>query len=67
MSPSQLLVLHLVTAAGLALAADAGTELQVLWVSPGTDAAPTATVAVTFDRPVAGSQWNDRRRYTFPT
>ena len=33
MSPSQLLVLRLVTAGGLVLAADAGTELQVLRVS----------------------------------
>jgi alpha-2-macroglobulin len=55
MSPSQLLVLRLVSAAGLVLAADPDTELQVLRVSPGTDAAPTATVTVTFDRPVAGS------------
>ena len=43
--------LRLVTATGL-VAADAGTELQVLRVSPGTDAAPTATVTVAFDRPV---------------
>ena len=55
MSPSQLLVLRLVSAAGLVLAAGPDTELQVLRVSPGTDAAPTATVTVTFDRPVAGS------------
>ncbi|HET7423626.1 MAG TPA: alpha-2-macroglobulin family protein [Gemmatimonadales bacterium] len=55
MSPSQLLVFRLVTAAGLVAAADPGTELQVLRVSPGTDAAPTAAVTVTFDRPVAGS------------
>src|SRR6478736_3129929 len=55
MSPSQLLVFRLVTAAGLVAAADPGTELQVLRVSPGTDAAPTAAVTLTFDRPVAGS------------
>src|SRR4051812_7000531 len=55
MSPSQLLVLPLVAAAGLALAADSGADLQVIRVSPGADAAPTTTVAITFDRPVAGS------------
>src|SRR4051794_6380769 len=55
MSPSQLLVLRLVTATGLVVTADPGGELQVLRVSPGADAAPTAAVTVTFDRPVAGS------------
>ena len=55
MSPSQLLVLRLVTATGLALASDPAGELQVLRVTPAADAAPTASVTVTFDRPVAGS------------
>ena len=55
MSPPQLLLFRLAAAAGLIAAADPGGELQVLRVSPGTDAAPTAAVTVTFDRPVAGS------------
>jgi uncharacterized protein YfaS (alpha-2-macroglobulin family) len=50
-----LLVLRFVTAVGIVLAADPGSELQVLRVTPGTEAAPTASVTVTFDRPVAGS------------
>jgi uncharacterized protein YfaS (alpha-2-macroglobulin family) len=55
MPPSQLLAVRLVTAAGLVLASDPGGELHVLGVSPARDAAPTASVTVTFDRPVAGS------------
>jgi uncharacterized protein YfaS (alpha-2-macroglobulin family) len=39
--------------AGAAL--DPGGELHVLRVTPSSDAAPTATITVTFDRPVAGS------------
>ena len=32
-----------------------GGELRVLRVTPSSDAAPTASITVTFDRPVAGS------------
>jgi uncharacterized protein YfaS (alpha-2-macroglobulin family) len=55
MLPSQPLVLRLVLAAGVGLQADAGADLRVLRVTPSGEAAPTTTVTVTFDRPVAGS------------
>jgi uncharacterized protein YfaS (alpha-2-macroglobulin family) len=47
--------LKLAAAASLALLADPGRELQVLRFVPAADAAPTAAITVTFDRPVAGS------------
>ncbi|HKU62736.1 MAG TPA: alpha-2-macroglobulin family protein [Gemmatimonadales bacterium] len=50
-----MLLVRLAAATSLVLAADAGGDLQVLRVTPAADAAPTATVTVTFDRPVAGS------------
>ena len=52
---SQSLALRLALAAGAGVLADPGTDLRVLRVTPSGDAAPTATVTVTFDRPVAGS------------
>ncbi|MBA3317904.1 MAG: hypothetical protein H0T50_07400, partial [Gemmatimonadales bacterium] len=55
MIPSQTLSLNLLAAAGLLLVADAPPELRVLRVIPTEAAAPTATVTITFDRPVAGS------------
>ncbi len=54
-APSQLTSLRLLAAAGLLLVADPVPELRVLRVVPSEDAAPTAAVTVTFDRPVAGS------------
>ena len=35
--------------------AQAGSTLRVIRSTPGADAGPTATISVTFDRPVAGS------------
>ena len=55
MLPSQSMSLKLLAAATLVLAADSAPELRVLRVVPSEDAAPTAVVTVTFDRPVAGS------------
>ena len=55
MIPSQSFVVQLVAAAGIALAADPDSALHVLRYTPSSDAGPTASVAVTFDRPVAGS------------
>jgi len=55
MPAPQSLVVQLTLVAGLALLTDAPQELRVLRVTPGADAAPTTTVTVTFDRPVAGS------------
>src|SRR5436190_3441321 len=49
------LVLRLVLAAGLGVLADPRSDLRVLRVTPTGDAAPTTSVTVTFDRPVAGS------------
>jgi uncharacterized protein YfaS (alpha-2-macroglobulin family) len=49
------MLLQLAAAAGLALVADSKSTLQVLRFSPSGDAAPTAAISVTFDRPVAGS------------
>src|SRR6478736_5684487 len=51
----QSLVLRLVLAAGLGVLADPRSELRVLRVTPSGEAAPTTSVTVTFDRPVAGS------------
>lgn len=39
----------------VAYVADPGAALRVLRATPAGEAAPTATIAVTFDRPVAGS------------
>ncbi len=48
--------LRLLLAGGLGTAAaDSGTPLRVLRSGPSQDAAPTAAITVTFDRPVAGS------------
>src|SRR3954469_3799253 len=55
MPTPQSLVLRLTLAAALGVLSGPGTELKVLRVSPAADAAPTTTVTVTFDRPVAGS------------
>ena len=55
MSPSQLLASRLAPTALFLLASGPGTDLQVLRVTPGDEAAPTTIVAITFDRPVAGS------------
>ena len=55
MFPSQSASLKLLAAAGLLLAADPARELRVLRVVPAEEAAPTAVVTITFDRPVAGS------------
>ena len=55
MLPSQSMVLQVLALAGLAVLADPGGRLQVLRVTPANDAAPTASVTITFDRPVAGS------------
>ncbi len=46
---------RLLALAGAALLADAAPALRVLRTTPAGDAAPTTTVTVTFDRPVAGS------------
>jgi hypothetical protein len=51
----QSLALRIALVAGVGLLADPGTELRVLRVTPSGDASPTATVTITFDRPVAGS------------
>src|SRR3954465_2507944 len=55
MPTPQSLVLRLTLATGLGLLSGSGAELKVLRVTPATEAAPTTTVTVTFDRPVAGS------------
>ena len=55
MIPSQSFVLQLMAVAGIALAADPDSTLHVLRYTPSGDAGPTASVTVTFDRPVAGS------------
>jgi uncharacterized protein YfaS (alpha-2-macroglobulin family) len=55
MIPSQPVSLKLLAAAGLLLVADPGRELRVLRVTPAEEAAPTSSIAITFDRPVAGS------------
>ena len=55
MTPAQTASLKLLAAAGLLLVADPARELRVLRVVPLEDAAPTAAVTITFDRPVAGS------------
>ena len=55
MIPSQTVSLKLLAAAGLLLVTDSAGELRVLRVVPSEDAAPTAAVTITFDRPVAGS------------
>src|SRR5687768_9172532 len=48
--------LRAVLAGGLAtVAAEPGSPLRVLRSAPSHDAAPTAAITVTFDRPVAGS------------
>jgi uncharacterized protein YfaS (alpha-2-macroglobulin family) len=47
--------MRLVLVIGFGLLADAGPSLRVLRVTPSGEAAPTASVTVTFDRPVAGS------------
>jgi hypothetical protein len=52
---TQSLAVRIALAAGVGVLADPGTDLRVLRVTPSGDAAPTATVTVTFDRPVAGS------------
>jgi hypothetical protein len=55
MIPSQTASLKLLAAVGLLLVADPARELRVLRVVPSEDAAPTAAVTITFDRPIAGS------------
>ena len=55
MSPSQSLSVRLAPAALLLLVSGPRTDLQVLRVTPGEEAAASATVTITFDRPVAGS------------
>ena len=55
MISSQSLTPKVLAAATLLLLADAAPELRVLRAVPSEDAAPTATVIITFDRPVAGS------------
>ena len=47
--------LRLLLAGGLGLAADPGAPLKILRSTPAGRAAPTTAIAVTFDRPVAGS------------
>ena len=49
------IALQVTLAATVALLTDPAQELKVLRVTPAGDAAPTVTVTVTFDRPVAGS------------
>ena len=49
------IALQITLAATLALLTDPADELKVLRVTPSAEAAPTSTVTVTFDRPVAGS------------
>src|SRR6478672_3369050 len=51
----QSLVLRLVLVAGVGVLADPRSDLRVLRVTPSGEAAPTTSVTVTFDRPVAGS------------
>ena len=53
--PSPMSVVRLSLAAGAVLLADPVQELRVLRTTPAGDAAPTTSVTVTFDRPVAGS------------
>jgi len=55
MLPLQSMSVRLLALAGAALLADPTPALRVLRATPSGDAAPTATVTVTFDRPVAGS------------
>ncbi|HZW08211.1 MAG TPA: Ig-like domain-containing protein, partial [Phycisphaerales bacterium] len=55
MLPIQSMVPTLLLVAGAAVLADPGAPLAVLRFTPQEDAAPTASVTVTFDRPVAGS------------
>jgi uncharacterized protein YfaS (alpha-2-macroglobulin family) len=55
MPTPQSLVLRLAIAAGLGVLADPRSDLQVLRATPSGEAAPTTSVTVTFDRPVAGS------------
>src|SRR5688500_6540797 len=55
MLPLQSTVSTLLLVTGAVLLADPGDPLRVLRVTPQDDAAPTASVTVTFDRPVAGS------------
>ncbi|HEY8258528.1 MAG TPA: alpha-2-macroglobulin family protein, partial [Gemmatimonadales bacterium] len=47
--------MRLMLAIAAGVVADPGDDLAVLRVTPAGDAAPTATITVTFDRPVAGS------------
>jgi alpha-2-macroglobulin len=51
----QSLVIQVTLVAALALISDPVGELAVLRVTPAGEASPTATITVTFDRPVAGS------------
>ncbi len=55
MFPPQSLALRLLVAAAAGVAADQATDLRVLRATPSGEASPTASVTVTFDRPVAGS------------
>ena len=55
MPAPQSLALQLTLVVGLALLSGPRQELKVLRAAPSADAAPTAPVTVTFDRPVAGS------------
>ena len=55
MPAPQSLVIQVTLVAALALISDPAGELAVLRVTPAGEASPTATITVTFDRPVAGS------------